>query len=353
MINISLMIVILCLIIAVIMSIIFYNHWKINHYHKKMEQKKQTWEPQLFAYLSDEQSVEKTAGEFGNDYKLLNDFLMPYLRNLKGEDYQKLVELARETGIITYYLEQLEKGSRKKKIRAANFLGKVRERQALPLLKEIINQDDSDLMIAAAWSIAEIGDGDYFSPVLRTVTNQTYMTYEGITELLTKFDREVCAEIEELLSDWLEAKKDLEKIFQTSKDIIISLLIDLLGHFNYVEGIYLLENILQQETNTEIIIHIFKALSKIGYPIENDLKPYLQHQNWVVRSQAVRYAGMIEEDKYLSDYKILLKKDTNWWVKYYAGETILKIGGTEILETIAESQETGARMSRYILDHNH
>lgn len=350
MINIGLMIFLLFLFIVVIMSIIILHHWKINHYHKKLTRKKQSWEPELFAYLSGENSTEELAKKFANDYKILKDFLMPYLKNLKGEDYQQLVELAGETGITDYYLDRLAEGSRKEKIRAANFLGKVKAKQALPLLKEIINQDDSDLMIAAAWSIAEIGDASYFSPVLNKVINQTYMTYEGITELLTKFDRTICKEIEQLLSGWLTGEQDLEKNFQAAKDIIISLLIDLLGHFRYVEGVYLLEKILRQETSTEIIIHIFKALTKIGYPIETDLYPYLNHENWVIRSQAVRYAGVIEAEDYLADYKNLLQQDKNWWVKYYAGRTILQIEGEDYLQALAASREDGSRMSSYLLE---
>ncbi len=347
---INLIIVTLFILVLMILGITLFYHWKVSLYNKKLQQKKGKWENKLFEYLGDEKSIDEISDMLGDDYKILKDFLTPYLKNLRGEDYEKLVELAQETGVTPYYLRRLEKGGTKEKIRAANFLGKVKERKALPALEKILHQDDSDEMIAAAWSIAEIGDKQYFSPVLKEIINNTHMTYEGITELLTQFDREICGEIEDLLTGWLEDKKDLEEIFQSSKDIIISLLIDLLGHFNYFEGIYLLEDTLRKESNTEVIIHIFKALVKIGYPIENDLKPYLHHENWVIRSQAVRYAGIIGEEKYLSDYKKLLKEDSNWWVKFYAGETIFKTAGKDILESLAQSQEDGSRMSSYILD---
>ncbi|SDL69209.1 HEAT repeat domain-containing protein [Halarsenatibacter silvermanii] len=347
---IGLAIIILFCLIAVILGIILYNHWSKTRYNQKLEQKKERWEPALYEYLAGEKEAEELSAELDGDSKILKDFLMPYLKNLRGEDHDRLVNLARTAGVTDHYLQKLKKGSKKEKIKAANFLGKVRDKQALPVLKEILIDEDSDLMIAAAWAAAEIADKEYFTLVLKKVINETHMTYEGITELLTKFDIQICEEITELLSGWLKADSDLEDTYQSSKEIIVSLLIDLLGHFNYVRASSLLEDILKKEDNSEIIIHIFKALIKIGQPIDTDLEPYLQHENWVVRSQAVKYAGIVGEDKYLAEYTKLLKEDNNWWVKYYAGETILKIGETEILETLAGTQAAGSRMSEYILN---
>ena len=205
-------------------------------------------------------------------------------------------------------------------------------------------------MTASAWAIAEIGEKKYFNIVLKEIINKTQMTYEGITELFIQFGGEICTNVEILLREWLEGRKDLAKKYQTDNQIIISFLIDLLGHFNYVQGTYLFQRILTQETDPEIIIHVFKALNKIGQHVDIDLKLYLQHENWVIRSQAVRYAGVIKKKKYLSIYKELLQQDDNWWVKYYAGETILQIGENKVLRSLAESKKSGSKMSHYILN---
>ena len=351
-INIGLIIIILFVLILVILNIIIFHHWKISRYNKKLAQKKEAWEPVLFEYLSGDRTVEKTAAALGNDYKIIKDFIVPYLRNLSGKDHQLLKKLAHKTGLTDYYLKKLEKGSNTKKIKAANFLGKVEDKRALKFLRENLNNNDKDVMTTAAWAIAEIGEVKYFTLVLNKIINQTQLTYEGITELFIQFGEDICKKIENLLLEWLENNIDLETIYQTNKPVIISLLIDLLGHFNYVQGTYLFQEILNKETDSEIIIHIFKALNKIGQPVDLDLKSYLQHENWVVRSQAVRYAGIIKEQKYLSIYKELLQEDDNWWVKYYAGETILKMGKMNVLKSLAETQTAGSKMSNYILNQN-
>ena len=349
-INISLIILILCILILAILAIIISHHLIISQYNKKLAHKKETWEPVLFEYLSDDRTVAKTADVFGDDYEMIKDFLIPYLKNLSGTDHQLLKKLAYKTGLTEYYLKKLEKGNNTAKIKAANFLGKVEEERALVLLKENLNNKDKDLMTTSAWAIAEIGEKKYFTLVLKKIINKTQMTYEGITELFIQFGEGICQKIEKLLLDWLEDRKALETIYQTDKQVIISLLVDLLGHFNYVQGAYLFQEILNKETDSEIIIHVFKALNKIGQPVDFDLKSYLQHENWVVRSQAVRYAGTIKEQKYISIYKQLLQKDDNWWVKYYAGETILQIGEVKLLESLAETQTAGSKMSNYILN---
>ena len=348
--NIYLIILVLFILILTIFGIIIFHHLKISRYNKMLTQKKDIWEPLLFEYLSGDRTVEETANKLGNDYELIKDFIIPYLKNLSGKDHQLLKNLANKTGLTDYYIKKLKKGNNTEKIKAANFLGKVEDERALKLLKENLNNKDKDVMTAAAWAIAEIGEEKYFALVLKKIINQTQMTYEGITELFIQFGEEICKKIENMLLEWLDNKNNLEKIYQTNKQVIISLLIDLLGHFNYVQGTYLFQEILNKETDSEIIIHIFKALNKIGQPVDLDLKSYLQHENWVVRSQAVRYAGIIKEQKYLSIYKELLQEDDNWWVKYYAGETILKMGKMNVLKSLAETQTAGSKMSNYILN---
>ena len=350
--NITLVILILCILILVILGIILYHHIKISRYNNKLALKKESWEPVLFEYLSSKWTVGETALKVSNDYEILKDFLIPYLKNLSGEDYQLLQKLAQETGLTDFYLEKLKTGNNTEKIKAANFLGKVKEHSSLKLLQEHLYNKDKGVMTASAWAIAEIGEKDYFTLVLKNIINQTQMTYEGVTELSIQFGEGICQEIEVLLSDWLEDKKDLEEIYQTDKQTIISLLIDLLGHFKYISAVNLFEDLLKKESHPEILIHIFKALVKIEQPIEIDLKPYLNHENWVVRSQAVRYAGIIEEEIYFNLYKELLQNDDNWWVKYYAGETILQIGKIDCLKYIVEKQKAGYQMSNYILNQN-
>ena len=351
-INVGFIIIILFILILVILGIIIFHHLKISRYNKRLAQKKENWEPLLFEYLSGDRTVEKTAASLGNDYEIIKDFIVPYLKNLSGKDYQLLKKIAHKTGLTDYHLKKLEKGNNTEKIKAANFLGKVEEEKALKFLRKNLNNNDKDVMTAAAWAIAEIGEKKYFDLVLKKIINQTQMTYEGITELFIQFGEDICQNIENLLQEWVKNNIDLETKYQTSKPVIISLFIDLLGHFNYIQGTYLFREILNKETDSEIIIHVFKAMIKIGQPVDLDLKPYLQHENWVIRSQAVRYAGIINEEKYLSIYKELLQNDDNWWVKYYAGETILQIGEIHILESVAETQTAGSKMSNYILNQN-
>jgi HEAT repeat protein len=106
---------------------------------------------------------------------------------------------------------------------------------------------------------------------------------------------------------------------------------------------------LNPDYNEEVLIHILKALVKIEYPVEKDLKLFLDHESWVVRSQTARYLAEIKDDNYLAELKELIT-DQNWWVRYYAALAIFELGKKEILIEIVKNKEPGYEMGRYILD---
>ncbi|WP_111573029.1 HEAT repeat domain-containing protein [Halanaerobium saccharolyticum] len=148
-------------ILLIILIIIIY-HLQYKRRNRIFEQKKKEWEEILFQYLNDDLSLEKTAAVMNDSYFYLYDFLKPYLKNLRGDDFEKLRQLVQKNKMIDFFLLKLKKGNREEKIKAAAFLGKVREKRALPLLKDYLNSEDKSLMTASIWAIADIGEQEFF-----------------------------------------------------------------------------------------------------------------------------------------------------------------------------------------------
>lgn len=335
------------LIITVILTIIFY-HLLHQRREKKFEQKKEEWEIFLFQYLNGDLGLDQAAAVMNDSYYYLYDFLKPYLKNLKGKDFEKIKRLVEKNKMVAFFLKKLENGKQEEKIKAAAFLGKLGEERALPLLEKCLSCEDENLMTASIWAIADIGDQELFFKVLKSVLNESRFTFEALTEILIRFGEASCYQIKSFLENNFIAENNLEKILGVPEYQSLSLFFDIFGYFRFVAGVEIMVSTLEVEYNQEVLIHIFKALVKIEYPINKDLKPYLNHDNWVVRSQTARYIAEIKADSYLTDLKKLLV-DQKWWVRYYAALAIFKLDKREILIEIVKNKEPGYEMGTYIL----
>ncbi len=339
----------LFLLILVIVLIIITYHLLYKRRNKVFEHKKEEWEKILFQYLNHDLSLEETAAEMNDSYFYLYDFFKPYLKNLKGNDFEQLQELVQKNKMVDFFLEKLKKGNREEKIKAAAFLGKIREKRAVPLLRKYLNSEDKNLMTASIWAIADIGEEELFFPVLKTVLKESSFTFEALTEILIRFGEENCYQIKIFLEGNFSKQNNLEEVLGVPEYQSLSLFFDIFGYFRFIPGVKIMLSTLDPDYNEEVLIHIFKALVKIEYPIDKDLKPFLEHQSWVVRSQAARYLAEIKDASYLAELKELIN-DQNWWVRYYSALAIFELGKKDLLIDLVKRREPGYEIGRYILD---
>lgn len=338
------------IILLVVLTIIVY-HLKNKRKEKKYSNYKKKWEHYLFKYLAGEITIKEASGQMNSNYFYLYDFIKPYLKNLKGDDFEKIKKLLKENGMNKFFLEKLENGRKEEKIKAAVFLGKIQEEKALPLLEVYLDSDNKDLQTVSIWAAADIGDQRLFFKVLKIVLKESRFTFEILTEILIRFGRDICAQIGDFLKDNFYKENKLEIILGVPEYQVLSLFYDIFGYYRYYPGVQLMEPTLTPDYNDEVLIHIFKALVKMEYPVDKDLSPFLNHENWVVRSQAARYTGVIEADNHLEELQFLIN-DSNWWVRYYSAWAILKTGNIEILKDIIKSEKKGKEMSEYVLAQN-
>lgn len=341
---------ILLLITLVVLTIVVY-HLRNKIKEKKYSNKKKKWEHYLFKYLAGEITIKEAAGLMDSNYFYLYDFIKPYLKNLKGDDFEKIKKLLKENGMNKFFLEKLKNGRKDEKIKAAVFLGKIKSEKALPLLEIYLDSDNKDLQTVSIWAVADIGARRLFFKVLKLTLKERRFTFEILTEILIRFGRDICGQIEDFLKDNFYRENKLEIILGVPEYQVLALFYDIFGYFRYYPGVQLMEPILTPDCNDEVLIHIFKALVKMEYPVDKDLSPFLKHDNWVVRSQAARYTGVIKAEGYLEELLFLIS-DSNWWVRYYSAWAILKTGQIDVLKDIIKSEKKGKEMSKYVLAQN-
>jgi HEAT repeat protein len=340
---------VILLILLVVFLIVFY-HLKNRKNERMINSRREKWEKILFQYLADEISLEKAAAGMNSDYIYLYQFLKPYIKNLKGDNFEQLKELTAANGMNDYFLNRLQTADRSGKIRAAVFLGKMEVGAAVEQLRENLNSEDKNLQTVSIQALADIGEQQLFFEVLKVMLKKSTFTFEALTEISIRFGEDICPKIKEFLEKEKRDKR-IEAVFEVPEFQILSLFFDIFGYYRYLPGLESMLQYLDPQSSEEVLIHIFKALVKMEYPIEQDLTEFLTSENWVIRSQAARYLAVTGDSKYLDQLYELIT-DSNWWVSYYSALAVFEIGRGEILKEIVENDRAGKEMSRYVLAQN-
>ncbi|MEJ6950748.1 HEAT repeat domain-containing protein [Natronospora cellulosivora (SeqCode)] len=339
--------------LTLLLTILLYH--SILYWQEKLYiSKKEKWGPVFLQYLNEEIDLDKAADILNCDFSFLYKLFLGYLSNhnkVDRKDLYRLRALASKIGILDYYIKRLNSMSKKRRLRAISFLAKIEEVSVLNIYQKNLNDKDERIMLASCRAIARIGEHSLFVPVLRNLFNRTNMTFEGISDIMIIFGKGVSKDIQLLLEDYIDGKKDLAALFAVEEFVSLSLLIDILGYFKYKPAVKILEELLRREDNNEVIIHIFKALKKIGEVIAEDLHDYILNEDWVIRSQAVGYISTIRDSRYKEELESLLS-DEHWWVRYYAAQALYEIGEKDLLIKITSASVFASDITRYVLAQN-
>ncbi len=330
-----------------------------------------TWEIIFINYMLNHTTLDVISTEFmkQKNFKHFVRFLNPYLEMLDGKDFEAVKDLSREIGLIWHYRLGLNSRSVYRKAEAAKILGILRCRESLPERIRLLNSNNLVLVLAAAQGLAASGDLRTFRPVVKKLLGKTEYTYEGITEILSRYGENICDPLIVMLDDYstkitknpdhyLTIKK-IDNKFKAAKRsalnidsrVLVILLIDLLSHYQYRKALPVLSRLLKQ-ADSETTIHILKAFLRIGsLPDHFDPQPYLLHPDWVVRNFAVQAIELKKDQIFLPTLKKLLD-DEQWWVRFHSAKVLLSFGeaGRNILKQSTNISDTrSAAIASYIL----
>lgn len=358
------------LILAILLTIVLIRLYSFLT-RKIFKSKAEEWENAFLNYLEGDLNLEETVRIFGRgkNYKWLWIFFYPYLNLLSGSDLEKTLTLCHAIGLVAYNKSKLQLGSVTKKASAARALGSLRSREAIPEMFNFLQSKNPLLVQATAQGLARPENLDTFDPVARALISNTNFTFEGISEILSGYGKEACSVIVELLKEKkaqrprpdLSFKSKITKNFhptdQLNSNALVSyyyvlIMIDLLGYFRYDRAVQLLHKMLDT-ADQETTVHILKSFKRMGTTPPNfDIKLFLAHQYWVVRSFAAQLCSLAADINYIPKLESLLS-DPHWWVRYHAAEALYSTGqeGLDVLSRKAkESAGASAAISRYILE---
>ena len=233
-------------------------------------------------------------------FESLHRFIDAQLRDTGPRSPLAIRRLCRDVGFTDRLQEDLvQSRDQLSRAGAAKTLGRLREKVALETALDLLHSDDAAVTLAAADTIASLREVKQFLPVFRAIYRRTPITLHGAAGLLSGFGRDVCPVIHRLLmglvSQELRASSvDSRGRIDPEKSVAIDdvgaqvVMIDLLAFYVYLPSAPTLLRLVKTTKNEEVLIHLVKALAKVGNSAAIPaLCRLLAHANWVVRSQSV------------------------------------------------------------------
>ncbi len=265
--------------------------------------------------------------------KLLTSLSVELIQLVRGEDRARFIATATTMGVPERLRHQLDRGSARARLAAAEALGHFPDAKSLQRLRLALEDRNPDVRIAAALSLAEAGEAPSGAEIIYRLGIGSRENSLLAVSLFHDIAEQRPDELKTLLVD--------ENIPPGAKAAVIESLA-VSGDYTLVP---LIVSLARQEEDPQHLTRYVRALGKFGHPAaEPAIKRGLQSRYWEVRSSAARATGRIGLAALAPNLKQLLG-DPEWWVRFRAGQALalLAPAGVEYLREVASSGSEPAR----------
>lgn len=276
--------------------------WREGHLHK-------LWAvlvPQALA--GDRRAQAKLAATVQSERRL--DLLAAFLRaepETTGADTITQVHFPRTASLsvisdqlgLTDLLRQRLRTARRdlERATAASLLVSLGRSPTSDEIAPLLESKDPVAVLVAARALARIGSPDMVLPVFEAIYRRTPITLHGAAGMLVEFGPGACPRLVSLLQEVLDTPREERDGLGLANEAAQVVLIDLLAFFQHKPAARVLRDLLTQAEDTEVVIHLIKALGALGdEQADTVLAGFLRHENWVVRSQAAKALAQLESD---------------------------------------------------------
>lgn len=230
-----------------------------------------------------------------------------YQESIRGETKYYLRKLIYKLEAEKIALKWLNHFSNRKKLLAIVVLGHLKEKKAWDQLLEITNQRNSLISLMATRSLLQINDAEALPLLINLIINRSDWNPSLLNDILKKVDPRVLV-------------KTLRLAVKRTYGVRLLNIIPFLNHCPYEKSIIIIREILQKNTDPEIISACIRLLND-----SRDLylvKKFIDHPEWHVRLQVAKALGRIGTNEDL-DYLKKYLDDEEWWVRYRAAQSLI------------------------------
>lgn len=268
------------------------------------------------------------------DLDLLATKMVEYLALLRGEQRDRLVELAERAGLVRKFFWRLGSQNRWRKAQAAESLGYFGGSEAAGPVAGLLTYDDETVRAVAARALARIGTSEAARSLAETLNDSSELTRLRMAENLERLGAVATVPLVETLKTGnLRARVLAARV---------------LGNLRIAEAAPALREVLaptDEEVQTDLEAQVVLALGRIGDP--DDVPLILaasESGHWPVRAQAANALEAIGDTSAIGTLK-RLTVDPEWWVRLNASRALSNMGpaGERALVEVLEGEDQFAR----------
>lgn len=237
----------------------------------------------------------------------------------------KIAMLFDSLGFTDYYIKKLSSGSRWEKALAADKLGRLRCKKAVPLLISALKSMYKDVRDMAVHSLGLVKDAESIPYLMerfkKTAEDEEDFSYRIIKSSLISFGPDAAEALIRELND------PLWQVRAASADILAEL--DEQGAAPHLRAAL-------NDPEHDVRAKAAKALGRLKDRASVDaLISLLSDEKWLVRLHSARALGLIKSQKALRPLAALLK-DRNWQVRRVSAEALSSIGAAGYMLLLEE-----------------
>ena len=240
--------------------------------------------------------------------EIVEELLLYYFDNYKGEFLPKLIYLSQYVKITQYEMKNLKNKNNFIKALAAKRLGEFRSKNSVDILLDQLNITNIDVKYNILLALAKIGEENSFIKAFENVDSTLILSERSLIEIVDSFEG--------------DKNKIYKCMINSDNSFIACVFIKSAGNYKDISLSHDISKYLFSE-NKELRIACVKAIGNIGDTTYlDDIIRLLQDNEWEVRAVTANSLGNFSDNKILLPLAKALS-DHQWYVRYNAARSIL------------------------------
>lgn len=264
-----------------------------------------------------------------NKRQIIEERLLFYFENYKGEFLPKLIEFCEQIEIVKHEIKNLENRDNFKKALAARRLGEFRSKKSIEKLLNQLKIMNIDVKYNILLALAKIGEENSFIEAFKNIDSEIILSERSLIEIVDSFEG--------------DKDKIYKYMINSNNNFIASVFIKSAGNYKKLSLSSEISKYLSSE-DKELRIASVKAIGSINDDTYLDtIISLLKDVEWEVRAVTARTLGNFSSEKILMPLVKALS-DLQWYVRFNAATSIINHrGGLKVLSNVFEGEDRFAK----------
>lgn len=337
-----LLFIVVCTLVFFLLSLVFAFFILIQRYlnirlHQRWKNLVGKWEEEIVLVLSGEHEASILLDRVRKRERLyFLDFLTRYAQRFIGEERILITQLAQP--FLPLLMRRVKKGDAEQRARAVRTLSILDHQGYQEAIVQAL-EDSSPMvaMIAMQSLLRERPDRVQLEAILHNLHRFENWSSTSLATLLANVGSSAIPSLQEAYSN------------PSTPQRVRAVAAEALRELHDFSAADLAEEILQSETNRDLLASSLRLLADVGQPKHIDvIRKLCMSEDDVVRAQAVRSLGNFGDVQDVETLRLMIN-DPSTWVAYYAALSLKKLGESGVLEEIASSEHPRRDMAQQVL----